>query len=303
MELSVIPKTELKVSPLCLGTMMFGNPVGESKATRLVHWALDAGINFIDTADMYEGYNRFLGSPGGISEEILGKALRNRRHDSVITTKVGNPVGDQDYQGTGLGNSHMLHQIDQSLRRLQTDYVDIYEMHSADPDTPIEESIAVMDQLIEHGKVRYWGFSNFTASQIHKIVTLCDDNGWRRPVVSQPNLSWLMRESEDAYIPTCIDYDIAATPYRILEAGMLTGKYQRGIPVPSDSRAAELPSSISIDDDMFDRLESFEQEAREAELEPVQYAVKWVFDRRGVHSVIVGGKRIDQLEPLIDILN
>ena len=182
MELSVIPKTELKVSPLCLGTMMFGNPVEESSATRLVHWALDAGINFMDTADMYEGYNRFLGSPGGISEEFLGKALRNRRHDSVITTKVGNPVGDQEYQGTGLGNSHILHQIDQSLRRLQTDYVDIYEMHIADPDTPIEESIAVMDQLIDQGKVRYWGFSNFSASQIHKIVTLCDSNGWRRPV-------------------------------------------------------------------------------------------------------------------------
>lgn len=303
MELSVLPKTELKVSPLCLGTMMFGNPVGESHATRLVHWALDTGINFIDTADMYEGYNRFPGSPGGVSEEILGKALLSRRHDSVITTKVGNPVGDKDYKGTGLGSSHILHQIDQSLRRLQTDYVDIYEMHIADPDTRIEDSIAVMDQLIDLGKVRYWGFSNFTTTQIHEIVALCDFNGWRRPVVSQPSLSWLVRDSEDAYIPACIDYDIAATPYRTLETGLLTGKYQRGLPVPPDSRAAELPSWVSLNDDIFDRIESFEQEAREAELEPVQYAVKWVFDRRGVHSVIVGAKRIDQLEPLIDILN
>ncbi|MDP7579096.1 MAG: aldo/keto reductase [SAR202 cluster bacterium] len=303
MELCAIPKTELKVSPLCLGTMMFGNPVVESDAIRIVHWALDTGINFIDTADMYEGYDRFLGSPGGVSEEILGKAIRNRRDHAVITTKVGNSIGDKNYKGTGLGSVHILHQIDQSLRRLQTDYVDIYEMHIADPDTPIQDSIAVMDQLIDQGKVRHWGFSNFTASQIHEIVTHCDSNGWRRPVVSQPSLSWLDRDSEDAYIPACMEYEIAATPYRTLEAGLLTGKYQRGIPAPPNSRAVELPSSVSFNDGIYDGIKAFEREAREANLQPVQYAVKWVFERPGVYSVIVGAKRIDQLEPLIDILH
>ena len=295
-----IPNTNLDVSVVCLGTMTFGTPVDQQGVDRIIDWCLDNGLNFIDTADMYEGYTRFLGSPGGKSEAYIGNALEGRREQAVITTKVGNPVGDDSYSGTGLGRDHMLHQIDASLGRLRTDYVDIYEMHRDDPDTPLEESIATMAGLIEAGKVRHWGFSNFEPDDIHRMIALCDGNGWPRPVIAQPQLSWLVSDSEEAYIPACIEYDIAVTPYRTLQAGLLTGKYRRGQGAPPGSRGDESSWLDDPDDELWDRIEQFEHEAADASLTPTQYAVKWLLDRPGVTSVIVGCKRPDQLEPFVD---
>ena len=295
-----IPNTDLDVSVVCLGTMTFGTPVDQQGVDRIIDWCLDNGLNFIDTADMYEGYTRFLGSPGGKSEAYIGNALKGRREQAVITTKVGNPVGDDSYSGTGLGRDHMLHQIDASLGRLRTDYVDIYEMHRDDPDTPLEESIATMAGLIEAGKVRHWGFSNFEPDDIHRMIALCDGNGWPRPVIAQPQLSWLVRDSEEAYIPTCVEYDIAVTPYRTLQSGLLTGKYKRGQEAPAGSRGDESSWLDDPDDELWDRIEEFEREADGASLTPTQYAVKWLLDRPGVTSVIVGCKRPDQLEPFVD---
>ena len=296
-----IPNTDLDVSVVCLGTMTFGTPVDQKGVVGILDWCLDNGLNFIDTADMYEGYTRFLGSPGGKSEAFIGNALVGRRDQAVITTKVGNPVGDDSYSGTGLGRDHVLHQIDASLGRLRTDYVDIYEMHCDDPDTPLEESIATMAGLIEAGKVRYWGFSNFEPDDIHRMIALCDGNGWPRPVIAQPQLSWLVRDSEEAYIPACIEYDIAVTPYRTLQAGLLTGKYKRGQVAPPGSRGDESSWLDDPDDELWDRIEQFEREAEAASLTPTQYAVKWLLDRPGVTSVIVGCKRPDQLEPFVDV--
>ena len=295
-----IPYTDLDVSVVCLGTMTFGTPVDQQGVNGIIAWCLDNGLNFIDTADMYEGYTRFLGSPGGKSEEYIGKALAGRREQAVITTKVGNPVGDDLYSGTGLGRDHMLHQIDASLGRLRTDYVDIYEMHRDDPETPLEESIAVMVELIEAGKVRHWGFSNFEPDDIHRMIALCDGNGWPRPVIAQPQLSWLVRDSEEAYIPACIEYDIAVTPYRTLQAGLLTGKYKRGQEAPAGSRGDESSWLDDPDDELWDRIEEFEREAAGASLTPTQFAVKWLLDRPGITSVIVGCKRPDQLEPFAE---
>jgi len=292
-----IPNTDLDVSVVCLGTMTFGTPVDQEGVDGIIDWCLDNGLNFIDTADMYEGYTRFLGSPGGKSEALIGNALVGRRDKAVITTKVGNPIGDDTYSGTGLGRDHILHQIDASLGRLRTDYVDIYEMHIADPDTPLEESIAVMAELIQAGKVRHWGFSNFEPDDIHRMIALCDGNGWPRPVIAQPQLSWLVRDSEEEYIPACIEYDIAVTPYRTLQAGLLTGKYKRGQEAPAGSRGDESSWLDDPDDKLWDRIEQFEREAAGASLTPTQYAVKWLLDRPGVTSVIVGCKRPDQLEP------
>ena len=296
-----IPNTALDVSVVCLGTMTFGTPVDQQGVNDIIDWCLDNGLNFIDTADMYEGYTRFLGSPGGKSEAYIGNALAGRRDQAVITTKVGNPVGDDSYSGTGLGRDHMLHQIDASLDRLHTDYVDIYEMHRDDPDTPLEESIGTMAGLIEAGKVRHWGFSNFEPDDIHRMIALCDGNGWPRPVIAQPQLSWLVRDSEDEYIPACIEYDIAITPYRTLQAGLLTGKYKRGQGAPAGSRGDESSWLDDPDDELWDRIEEFEREAAGATLTPTQYAVKWLLDRPGVTSVIVGCKRPDQLEPFADV--
>ena len=295
-----IPNTDLDVSVVCLGTMTFGTPVDQQGVDGIIDWCLDNGLNFIDTADMYEGYTRFLGSPGGKSEALIGNALVGRRDKAVITTKVGNPIGDDTYSGTGLGRDHVLHQIDASLERLRTDYVDIYEMHRDDPDTPLEESISVMVELIEAGKVRHWGFSNFEPDDIHRMIALCDGNGWPRPVIAQPQLSWLVRDSEEEYIPACIEYDIAVTPYRTLQAGLLTGKYKRGQEAPAGSRGDESSWLDDPDDELWDRIEQFEREAVGASLTPTQYAVKWLLDRPGVTSVIVGCKRPDQLEPFAE---
>jgi aryl-alcohol dehydrogenase-like predicted oxidoreductase len=282
--------------------MTFGRPVGEAEAVRLVHWANDHGVNFIDTADVYEGYDRFMGSPGGVAEAILGKALTGRRDRVVITTKVGSPVGGDAYKGSGLSRRHILRQINGSLQRMRTDYVDFYELHHPDPATPLAESIAVMADLIAAGKVRHWGFSNFDASQVREMVTLCDANGWPRPVISQPSCNWLRRQAEAEHLPVCREYRIGVTPYRPLEGGLLTGKYKRGQAPPADSRAAENPDWWPAPDDaVYDRLEGFERQARASGLRPSQYAVKWLLDQPGVCSVVVGVKRIGQLEELLGL--
>lgn len=275
-----IPNTSLEVSPLCLGTMTFGAPVAEADAIRLTHWALDHGINFIDTADIYEGYNRFLGSPGGVAETILGKALQGRRAQAVVTTKVGNPVGTTE---KGLSRTHILRQIGSSLKRLRTDYVDIYELHRPDPKTALSESMAVMAELIAAGKVRHRGFSNFAAAHIHEMISLCDAPHWPRPVVSQPPYSWLKRDIEAEDLPACRKYHIAITPYQPLQGGLLSGKYRRGQPLPAGSRAAENPKWLAVPDETTHaRLELFESEAKQAGLTPSQHAVRWLLDQPGV---------------------
>jgi len=299
MNIRNVPNTDIEVSSICLGTMTFGNPVGQEDAIRIVHWALDHGINFIDTADMYEGYDRYLGSPGGVAETILGEALKDRRHRAIVTTKVGNPVGGPDYEGQGLSRTHIVHQINASLTRLQTDHVDFYELHRPDPDTPPEESIEVMVELIEAGKVRHWGVSNLSGEQIREMVRLCDKNRWPRPVISQPPYSWLKRDEENNSLPVCRELGLAVTPYRPLEGGLLTGKYRRGEPLPAGSRAVESEWLDQPDDALYHRLEEFESEAQEANLKPAQYALRWLLDQPGVTSVVVGVKRIDQLQAVV----
>lgn len=279
---------------------MFGNPVVEKDAIHGVHWAIDNGINFLDTADMYEGYDRFLGSPGGVSEVILGKALRGRRGQTVVTTKVGSSIGGVGYKGAGLGHAHIVHQIESSLSRLQTDYVDFYELHRPDPNTPLDESISVMVDLISQGKIRHWGFSNFDATSIRNMITICDENRWPRPVISQPPLSWLERESVIEHVPVCQEYGIAITPYRPLEGGLLTGKYRRGEALPAGSRAAVSQDwEFKPEDELYDKLEQFEREAIMQGLLPAQYAVKWILDQMGIASVVVGFTRVDQLKETV----
>jgi aryl-alcohol dehydrogenase-like predicted oxidoreductase len=279
--------------------MTFGTPVPAEEAVRIVHWALDHGINFIDTADMYEGYARVMGSAGGVAEEILGQALRDRRSRAVVTTKVGNAVGNGP-DDKGLGRKHILHQIDASLRRMRTSYVDYYELHRPDPETPLAESIAVMAELVAAGKVRHWGFSNFPAPQIREMIRLCGANGWPRPAISQPPYSWLKRDVEAEELPACRELGIAVTPYQPLQGGLLSGKYRRGAPPPATSRAAENSRWLSVPDDaLFDRLEAFEREAQQRRLEPASYAIRWLLEKPGIASVVVGVKSIEQLSRLI----
>jgi aryl-alcohol dehydrogenase-like predicted oxidoreductase len=286
---------EIDVSTICLGTMTFGSPVAAEDAVRIVHWALDNGINFIDTADMYEGYSRFLGSAGGVAEQILGSALKDRREQAVVTTKAGNPVGEPD---PNISRQHLTQQLDRSLKYLQTDYVDLFELHRPDGKTPFEESVAAMADFVKSGKIRHWGFSNFDTSQIRELIRICDDGGYPRPVVSQPPYSWLKRDIEADHIPTCREFGIAITPYQPLQGGLLTGKYKRGQSLPQDSRAGDGVWLEAPDDEMFERLERFEAEAAEAGLTASHYAVKWVLDQPGLTACVVGVKRIEQLQDL-----
>ncbi len=292
-----LPRTELDVSPICLGTMTFGTPVDQAAAVKIVHHALDSGINFIDTADIYEGYARYMGSPGGRAEEFLGEALKGRRDQAVVATKVGNPVGPEAGD-TGLSRAHITRQIEASLERLRTDYVDLYLLHRPDPATPLEESIRAVADLISQGKVRHWGFSNFDAAEIREMIRICDSNSYPRPVVSQPPYSWLQRDVEREHLPACREFDIAITPYQPLQGGLLTGKYKRGRPVPEDSRAAESTWLNNPDDALLAKLEKFQSEAHEAGLEAAHYALRWLLDQEGIYSVVVGVKTVRQLENL-----
>ena len=247
MDYREIGNSGIKVSSICLGTMNFSNPVSDEDSIKMLHWALDHGINFIDTADIYEGYDRVLGSPGGKAESFIGAGLKEKRKQAIITTKVGNSVGGSSYEGAGLGEKHITHQINASLKRMQTDYVDIYELHKPDPETPLVETLSVIDKLIQSGKVRVWGFSNFETTQINEMVTICKENGWDLPVINQPLYNWLIRDIEESQLKTCIENNISSTPYRPLERRLLTGKYKKGKTPPPNTRGSENPSSLNID--------------------------------------------------------
>jgi L-glyceraldehyde 3-phosphate reductase len=302
MDLRAIPNTNLKVSPLCLGTMTFGTPVAESDAICLTHQALDLGVNFLDTANMYEGYKRYIGSPGGVAEEILGKALQGRRERVVLATKVGMKIGPAD-DDQGLSRAHILREIDRSLTRLGTDYVDLYYMHKPDPATPLAESVQAFNELIEAGKVRYWAISNFPAEQIANLLKVCDENGWRRPVALQPAYSLLKRDIEADVLPLCQKEQIAVLPYQVLQGGMLTGKYRRGENAPADSRQLEKPEWIMpFNDETFNRLEQIEAEARQHGRTLLEHALKSLLEKSGIVSLVMGVKRIDQLEVVLNAM-
>ena len=304
MDYREIGNSGIMVSPICLGTMNFSNPVNNEDSIKMLHWALDHGINFIDTADIYEGYDRFLGSPGGKAESIIGQGLKGKRDKAIITTKVGNHVGDNKYEGMGLGEKHITHQIDASLQRMQTDYVDIYELHKPDPETPLIETLSVIDRLIQSGKVRIWGFSNFDTDQINEMITICKENGWDLPVINQPQYNWLIRDIEESQLETCVENNISSTPYKPLEGGLLTGKYKRGKTPPPNTRASENPSSLNIDElsnDSYNKLGQFESEASNAGLSPAQYAIQWLLDKPGICSVVIGGKKLEQLNEFLSL--
>ena len=302
MKLRTIPNTDLQVSPMCLGTMTFGTPVGEADAVALTRGAIDLGINFFDTANIYEGYARYVGSPGGVAEEILGKALAGRREQAVLATKVGMKTGPADAD-EGLSRAHILREIDRSLTRLQTDYVDLFYMHKPDPKTPVGESIQACVDLIDAGKVRYWAVSNFSATQMEEILRACDANGWPRPVASQSPYSLLERSTEEAIMPLCEAEGLALIPYQGLQGGLLTGKYRRGMPLPAGSRKSEHADWVwELTDDLFDRLEALEDEADARGRSLTQHAILSILEKPTVVSVVVGAKRLEQVQAIWDFV-
>ena len=302
MQYRVLGSSGLLVSPICLGTMTFGVPVGEKEAIRLVHESIDLGINFIDTANGYEGYNRVVGSAGGVAEEIVGKALHDRYDKVIIATKVSAPLGPGP-QDRGLSSPHIMRQLDASLRRLQTDVIDLYIVHWPDKFTPLETMLSVMDLAIKQGKIRYYGMSNHFAWQLCELLWLADRRNWPQVVSSQIPFSLLLRHFQHD-LEFCENHSIGVTPYQPLQGGLLTGKYRRDQSPPSDSRAAEKPQWVwNRDDAMYDRLEGIATLASELGVPMAQYVLAWTLTQPAMTSLVVGAKRIDQVKDMVAALD
>jgi aryl-alcohol dehydrogenase-like predicted oxidoreductase len=285
----------LLVSPICLGTMTFGSPVNEADSISLIHAAIDMGINFIDTANVYEGYRRFLGSPGGVAEQIVGQALRDRRDRVVLATKVGAPVGPGP-QDRGLSAVHILREVDRSLKRLQTETIDLYIIHWPDRHVPLDVTLSAIETATRQGKVRCFGASNHAAWQMCELLGLADRHGWPRVIASQIPFSLLRRELT-ADLAFCQKHQVGVTAYQALQGGLLTGKYRRGQPPPADARAAEKPDWIwKLDDALLERVEQLTALAGELGVTPTQYALAWTLAQPAMTSAIVGVKRVEQLQ-------
>ncbi|MBT3272164.1 MAG: aldo/keto reductase [Spirochaetales bacterium] len=299
MKLRTIPNTTIEVSTICLGTMTFGTPVAEAEAVRLVHYASDKGINFIDTANMYEGYARYAGSAGGVAEEIVGKAIAGRRGDFIVATKVGMKVGETA-EDEGTSAAAIRKHLELSLRRLGVDYIDLYYLHKPDPNTPIFETLTALNDVIKAGKIRHFGVSNYSAEQLSNLLSIADANGLPRPVIIQPGMSLLKQDICEDLLPLCMKEGIAAAPYQVLQGGLLTGKYRRGRGVPAGSRKAEIDNWVwDLEDDLFDKLEAFENDADSAGLAITRYAIKWALNQPAVISPIIGVKREEQVDDAV----
>lgn len=296
-----IPKTDLKICPVTLGTMTYGSPVGFKDAVELTKYAIGEGINLIDTANMYEGYNRYAGSSGGVAEEIVGEALKSFvRPDVLVATKVGMKVGTAP-EDEGTSPAAIQKQLDKSLKRLGTDYIDLYYLHRPDPSVPLFDIISALKKQIDAGKIRYYGISNYTAEQVRELLDAADVNSLPRPVACQPPLSLLKRDALTDLIPLCAKEGIGVIPYQIYQGGLLTGKYKRGMTPPDGSRAEEKPDWIwNMDETLFDKLEEYESEASSRGFTLNRYALRWVLEQTGVISAIVGVKNIRQIDAALE---
>ena len=295
-----IPKTEISVSPVTLGTMTFGSPVAFDDAVKLTRYAIGRGINHIDTANMYEGYNRYACSAGGVAEEIVGNAIKGMSRGSVIvSTKVGMKVGDAP-EDEGTSAAAISKQLDASLKRMKTDYIDLYYLHRFDANAPALEILTAMQKAVHAGKIRYYGVSNYSAEQLKALLRAADEQHLPRPVVCQPPLSMLKQDALGELIPLCAAEDIAVIPYQIYQGGLLTGKYKRGMEPPKGSRAEEKPAWLAAPDDgLYDKLEAIEASAQALGISMSAYALRWTLEQPTVVSAIVGVKSERQVDDAI----
>ncbi len=282
----------LKVSEISLGTWLtLGNAVDEATGREIVATAFDCGINLIDTANVYAQ---------GRCEEVLGRILSSRPRSSyVLATKVFFPVGEGP-NDRGLSRKHIMEQCQASLRRLQTDYVDLYQCHRYDEETPLEETIRAMDDLVRRGLVLYWGFSEWSRSQIDRCLELCKQGGWTAPTSSQPQYNLLARGIERGVMPTCAAHGIGQVVWSPLAQGLLTGKYRAGTPPPPGSRASDPRQNYFVkakaqDPELLAKVAALESIAEQAGVSVAQLALAWVLQREEVASCIVGASRPQQV--------
>ncbi|MFZ5828055.1 MAG: aldo/keto reductase [Bacillota bacterium] len=297
METRTLGRSGLKVTSICLGTMAFGRWIDEAASARVLDAALDAGVTFIDTANIY-GRAQDTGdyTQRGESEAILGAMLGSRRQRVILASKVGNmgqPMGPEP-NDRGLSRRHIMEQVEGSLRRLRTDYLDLYQCHSFDPTTPLEETLRALDDLVRQGKVRYIGCSNFAAWQLARANGISDRLGLERFVSVQPQYSLLVREIERELIPCCQAEGVGMIVYSPLGRGMLTGKYRQGEAPPEASRAAAGEPLLTrglMTEQNFRRVEAMRRLCEEWGLPMAAVATAWVLANPAVTSAIVGASK------------
>jgi aryl-alcohol dehydrogenase-like predicted oxidoreductase len=294
MELRTLGYTGVKVSPLCLGAMMFGawGETDHDKSIEIIHRALDAGINFIDTADVYAR---------GESEEIVGKALAGgRRDDVILATKVHGSMGDDPNE---FGNSRrwIIREVENSLRRLGTDWIDLYQIHRPEPDTDIDDTLGALTDLVRQGKVRYIGSSTFPASQIVEAQWTAERRGRERFVCEQPPYSLLARGIEADVLPTVLRHRMGAIVWSPLAGGWLSGKWRKGADDLTSRRSQMIPDrydlSIPENQRKLDAADALAQLAEEAGLTLIQLALAFVLRHPAVTAAIIGPRTLEHLEP------
>ena len=287
MDYRFLGRSGLKVSPVCLGTMMFGDRTDAAEAGRIVGSARDGGVNFIDTADVYAK---------GESEKITGKLIASDRDRWVLATKVANPMGD-DPNRRGTGRKWVMRAIEESLARLATDYVDIYYIHRDPGDVPMEETVAVMGDLIRAGKIRHWGVSNLRGWRIAEAVRVCGMLNVPKPVVCQPYYNAMNRQPENDILPACQHYGIGVVPYSPLARGVLTGKYAKGAEAPADSRAGRKDKRMletEFREESLAIAQTIKEHAGKKGMSPGHFAFGWVLANPIVSSVIAGPRTLEQ---------
>ncbi|HYB97234.1 MAG TPA: aldo/keto reductase [Vicinamibacterales bacterium] len=290
--------TGVKVSRLCLGTMTYGTPawrpwvLDESASRAFYQRAFEHGINFFDTADMYSR---------GVSEEVLGRTIKDfaRRDEVVIATKVFYPVSDHP-NGSGLSRKHIMEAIDASLRRLGTDYIDLYQIHRFDPDTPIEETCEALHDIVKAGKARYIGASSMYAWQFAKMLFTQRSRGWSQFVTMQNHYNLVYREEEREMIPLCLDQGIGLIPWSPLARGFLAGNRKRG-----EKRASlreqhdSYGHSLYYADSDYDVADRVVEVAGQKNVLPIQVALAWILNKPGVVSPIISATKLEQLDQLV----
>ena len=296
MEYRRLGRTGLKVSTICLGTMQFGWTTDGDNAFEVMTRAVELGCNFFDTADVYSRWAE--GNPGGVSETIIGDWLAEgivRRENLILATKVKGKMGEGP-NDQGLSRQHIFNAVEASLERLQTDYIDLYQTHSPDMETPLDETLQAMEDLVRTGMVRYIGCSNYPAWLLAKSLWVSDVRRLSRFDSLQPHYNYIHRaEFERELQPLCLDQGVGVIPYSPLGGGFLTGKYRRDSPMPDSARAGGVQNRY-MNEKGFSAVDKLEEIGQTHEATIAQTAIAWVLANPAVTSAIIGANNIEQLE-------
>jgi aryl-alcohol dehydrogenase-like predicted oxidoreductase len=298
MEYRPLGRTGLNVSELCMGTMQFGWTTHEANAFQVLDAYVESGGNFLDTADVYTRWAE--GNPGGVAEQIVGRWMqaRGNRHEIVVATKVRGQMGTGP-NDAGLSRKHILDAVEASLRRLQIDYIDLYQAHADDLAAPLEETLAAFDNLVQRGLVRYVGASNYAAWRLMKALGISERLGIVRFDSLQPRYSLAARSDYERELePLCLSEGVGVIPYSPLAGGFLTGKYRRGQEVPESGRAAQVQSRYYGNDRAFDLLDRMDEVGAQYGATPAQIALAWLLARPGITSPITSANTAQQWHDL-----